>query len=49
MNKNVNIDLCGVRNLLLALEQNGFSKLELQKVLVRIAVQTGADIIFPQQ
>lgn len=46
MEKNVNVDLCGIRNLLGSLEQHGFSKAELQRILTRIAVQTGADIIF---
>lgn len=46
MEKNVNVDLCGIRNLLGFLEQHGFSRAELQKILTRIAVQTGADIIF---
>lgn len=44
---NANVDLCGIRNLLLCLEQNGFSRQELNKVLARIAAQTGADIILP--
>ena len=44
---NANVDLCGIRNLLLCLEQNGFSRQELNKVLARVAAQTGADIILP--
>lgn len=43
--RNANVDLCGVRNLLSVLEQNGFSRRELRNILARIAAQTGADII----
>lgn len=42
---NINIDLCGIRNLLSQLEQHGFSKAELKKIMARITTQTGADII----
>lgn len=42
---NMNIDLCGIRNLLSQLEQHGFSKTELKKIMARITTQTGADII----
>jgi len=42
---NANIDLCGVKQLLSLLENNGFSQAELKKIAVRIAAQTGADII----
>lgn len=42
---NVNIDLCGIRNLLSLLERHGFSKAELRKLMARITAQTGADII----
>lgn len=45
MSGNANIDLCGIRNLLAPLEDHGFSRQELRKVLARIAAQTGADII----
>ena len=41
----VNVDLCGTWKLLSALEQHGFSKQELKKILTSVAVQTGADII----
>ena len=44
---NRNIDLCGIRNLLSQLEQHGFSKTELKKIMARITPQTGADIILP--
>ena len=43
--KNPNIDLCGIKNLLLLLEGRGFTKSELDKVLKRIAVQSGAHIL----
>ena len=43
--KNPNIDLCGIKNLLLLLEGRGFTKSELDKVLQRIAVQSGANIL----
>lgn len=43
--RNANVDLCGIRKLLSALAQNGFSKRELHNILDRIAAQTGADII----
>lgn len=43
--RNVNVDLCGIRNLLTNLEQSGFSRNELNRILNRIAAQTGADII----
>lgn len=41
----VNIDLCGIRNLLSQLEYHGFSKAELKKIMARITTQAGADII----
>lgn len=43
--QNANVDLCGIRNLLLVLGRNGFSGRELRNILARIATQTGADII----
>lgn len=43
--RNANVDLCGIYNLLFVLEQNGFSRRELRNILARIAVQIGADII----
>ena len=43
--QNANVYLCGIRNLLLVLGQNGFSRRELRNILARIAAQTGADII----
>lgn len=42
---NRNIDLCGIKNLLSQLEQHGFSKVELKKIMARIVSRTGADII----
>lgn len=41
----INIDYCGILNLLRTLEQHGFSKAELKKLSARIAAQMGADII----
>lgn len=46
-NTNVNIDFCGIRNLLKLLEAHGFDRAELRKISARIAAETGADIIFP--
>ena len=43
--RNANVDLCGIRNLLSVLGQNGFSNRELRNILDRIAAQIGADII----
>ena len=43
--RNVNVDLCGIRNLLSSLERSGFSRKELNRILDRIAARTGADII----
>ena len=44
--KNVNVDLCGIRNLLRTLSGQGFTEAELKKIAARIAQETGADIIF---
>ncbi len=44
--KNVNVDYCGIRNLLRLLEDYGFSQAELKRIAARIAVDTGATIIF---
>lgn len=44
--KNANIDYCGIRNLLRLLEGQGFTEKELKKIAARIAVDTGATIIF---
>ena len=43
---NVNIDLCGIRNLLKLLKGQGFTEEELKRIADRIAQRTGADIIF---
>ena len=43
---NANIDLCGIRNLLHLLLDQGFTEAELNKITARIAQETGADIIF---
>lgn len=45
----INIDYCGVRNLLRILEQHGFGKAELKKISARIAAQMGADIILTEK
>ena len=43
---NANIDLCGIRNLLHLLLDQGFTETDLKKITARIAQETGADIIF---
>lgn len=45
----INIDYCGILNLLRTLEQHGFSKAELKKISARIAAQMGADIILAEK
>lgn len=42
---NINIDYCGIRNLLLALLDNGFTEAEIKKIAARISANCGADII----
>lgn len=45
---NVNIDFCGIINLLNVLKVHGYSEKEIKKIEARLAAQTGADIIlFP--
>ena len=44
--KNVNIDYCGIRNLLHLLAGQGFTESELKRIAARIAQATGATIIF---
>ena len=44
--KNVNIDYCGIRNLLRLLAGQGFTETELEKIAARIAQETGATITF---
>ena len=44
--KNVNIDYCGIRNLLRLLAGQGFTEAELEKIAARIAQEIGATIIF---
>lgn len=46
VNGNVNIDYCGIRNMLRLLARQGFTETELKKIADRIAADTGADIIF---
>ena len=46
MDRNVNVDLCGVRNLIRVLAQHGFSEAELKRIEARVAVQLGATIVF---
>ena len=43
---NVNVDFCGIRNLLLSLLEHGFSEKDIQKIVNRIAATSGADILF---
>ena len=43
---NVNVDFCGIRNLLLSLLEHGFSEKDIQKIMARIAASSGADILF---
>ena len=45
----ININYCGILNLLRTLEQHGFSKTELKKISARIAAQMGADIILTEK
>ena len=45
----INIDYCGILNLLRTLEQHGFSKTELKKISARSAAQMGADIILTEK
>ena len=42
---NINIDYCGIRNLLLALLDNGITEAENKKIAARISANCGADII----
>ena len=42
---NINIDYCGIRNLLFALLDNGFTEAESKKIAARISANCGADII----
>ena len=44
MERNPNVDFCGIKNLL-RLEEHGFSEAELKKIEARIAAQIGASII----
>lgn len=43
---NVNVDFCGIRNLLFSLLEHGFSEKDIQKIMARVATTSGADIIF---
>lgn len=45
MERNPNVDFCGIKNLLRLLEEHGFSEAELKKIEARIAAQIGASII----
>ena len=45
MGRNVNVDMCGIRNLLKLLEKQGFTETELRKIEARIAARLGATII----
>ena len=46
MTQNVNVDFCGIRNLLKVLAEHGFSKEELKKIETRIAAKMGVSIVF---
>ena len=41
----INIDYCGIQNLLRLLSGHGFTETELKKIAARIVKTTGADII----
>ena len=43
--RDVNVDYCGIVNLLRVLKENGFSEEELKRIEARIAVELGATII----
>ena len=45
----ININYCGILNLLRALEQHVFSKTVLKKISARIAEQMGADNILTEK
>ena len=45
MERNANIDFCGMRKLLHILEEHGFSENELKRIEARLAVQIGASIV----
>ena len=46
MTRDVNVDYCGIRNLLRVLKEHGFSEEELKRIEARIAVQLGVSIVF---
>ena len=46
MERNANIDFCGIKKLLQLLKQQGFSENELKRIEARLAARTGASIIF---
>ena len=43
--RDVNVDYCGIVNLLRVLKEHGFSEEELKRIEARIAVELGATII----
>ncbi len=44
--RNVNVDLCGIRKLLRLLVGHGFTEAEVRNLTAMIAQEIGADIIF---
>lgn len=44
--RNVNVDLCGIRKLLRLLVGHGFTEADVKKLTAMIAREMGADIIF---
>ena len=44
--RNVNVDLCGIRKLLRLLVGHGFTETDVKKLTAKIAQEMGADIIF---
>lgn len=45
MTRDVNVDYCGIRNLLRVLKEHGFSEEELKRIEARIAVKLGTSIV----
>ena len=43
--RDVNVDYCGIVNLLRVLKEHGFSEEELKRIKARIAVKLGTSII----
>ena len=45
MTRDVNVDYCGIRNLLRVLKEHGFSEEALNRIEARIAVKLGTSIV----